>query len=307
MPLYTKPPKELLLDLIKESNPSLPLPLNASKLSFGIPKAIPLVPGSFANTEILITARGGSGYTKKTTVKYRRLSLETLFRGLSAEVYKYTSANSNQYPFDIYGLLSEINKRFGLYLTQDDVTNAWLPVKDDKYFPDRRTSQTRMRAKPGSLVWVGETNLRWASDRKSIADMILKLELPARSFAGVGRTLTASSKYILNCDTYEANFGDLCPDINTAGAIAVLGSGNAATQAIHQQLITAINTVSKKTYTLTPVGTPFGLGGIKPVRYSLPDPLLPDANSVEFNRVLVIEYPNGDAWGIGKLFLHYNV
>lgn len=308
MALYTKPPKELLLDLIKEANPNLPLPLNATNLSFGIPKTITVTPGSISNTEIVLTARGGSGYVKKVTVKYRRISLDTLFRGLVAEVYKYTAAGPGSYPFDLYGLLKEVNLRFGLNITQDDVTNTWFPWRDDKYYPDRRSSQAVMKAKPESLVWTGETTLRWVSDKKSIADVVLIQEVATRKFPDGSRLITDASKYVLNCETYDANMREFNSDIDNVYNAAVLGSTVAQAVTAQTKLIAAINEVSGKTYTLNQYTSnePFALGGITPRLFTIPHADLPEANSVDFNRVLVIEYPAAAQWGAGKLFLHYN-
>lgn len=308
MPLYTKPPKELLIDLIKESNPSLPLPLIASKLTFSTPKAITPIPGSNVNTEITITARGGSGYVKKVTVKYRRISLATLFRGLNAEVFKYTAANANSYPFDLYGLLSTVNNRFGLNLTQDDVTNTWFPIKDDKYYPDKRSSQAKIKAKPTSLIFVGETFLRWVSDLRSIGDMIKATELSVRNFPGNVSKVTNTTRYVLNCATFDADFRELCPNIDHEYNLQALGSNFSLAVPIQRELLEGINTVTGENYTYTHVNTsePFAIGGIVPKLYTIPNAAVPEANSADFNRVLVIEYPNESTWGAGKLFLHYN-
>lgn len=305
MALYTKPPKELLLDLIRESNPGLPLPLNAEKLSFSIPKEIPLVPNSKVNTEITITAKGSSGYVKKTTVRYRRLSLSTLFRGLEAEVHKYTAKGPYDYPFDMYGLLNEINLRFGLNLTQDDVVNTWFPWQNDKYYPDLRSSQAVLKAKPDSLVWLSQTTIRWVSDKQSIADMILKLELPGRMFPG--GSSTPSSKYTLDCATYDADFGEFSKNMEHAWLTGFpFGDSNVQVRPIHDEVLAAINLVTGQTYTYSPPPAAFGLGGIMPVRYTLPNAAIPEANSKDFNRVVVFPYPVAGVWGVGRLLLHYN-
>lgn len=305
MPLYTQPPKELLLAQIKESNPNLPLPITADKLSFSPPKAIPLVPGSNVNTEITITSRGGSGYVKKTTVRYRRLSLATLFRGLDAEVHKYTAKGPYEYPFDVYGLLNEINLRFGLNLTQDDVVNTWFPWQNDKYYPDLRSSKAVVKAKPDSLVWIDQVTLRWVSDKRSFGDMILKQELPGRVFPG--GSSTASSKYVLDCATYSADFGEFTKNMDSPWLSGyAFGTANGTIRPIHDEVLAAINIVTGKTYTYDPPPAAFGLGGIVPVRYSLPNPSLPEANSKDFNRVIVFPYPVDGEWGVGRLLLHYN-
>jgi hypothetical protein len=303
--LYPKPPKESLIDVIRASNPNLPLPLTADMVTFGEPKAIPLVSGSSNNTEIVMSARGLSGYVNKTTVKYRRLDLATLFRGLSAEVYKYTAAGPYNYPFDIYGLLKEINKRFGLNLTEDDVANSWFPWENDKYYPDRRSSQAALAAKPNSLMYVGKTVLRWVSDRKSIADMILKTEIPGRFFPD-GKS-AIPTKYVLDCATYDADFGEFSKDMAHGWLTGFpFGYADPNVRRIHDEVLSGINRVTGETYTYDTPPEPFGLGGIVPVRYTLPNVAIPEANSTDFNSVIVFPYPVNGVWGVGRLLLHYN-
>lgn len=305
MPLYTQPPKELLLALIKESNPNLPLPITTAGLSFSPPKVVPLVPGAKVNTEITMTMRGGSGYVKSTTVRYRRLSLSTLFRGLDAEVHKYTAKGPGEYPFDIYGLLKEINLRFGLNLTQDDVINTWFPWQNDKFYPDRRSSQAVLKAKTDSLVWLDQVTLRWVSDKQSIGDMILKLDLPGRTFPG-GKSII-STKYSLDCATYAADFGEFTKNMESAWITSVpFGTVNGIIRPIHDEVLAGIKLVTGETYTYDPPPAAFGLGGIMPVRYTLPNAAIPEANSKDFNRVVVFPYPVDGVWGVGRLLLHYN-
>jgi hypothetical protein len=305
VPLYNKPPKESVLELIREANPNLPLPLTADGITFGVPKTIPLISGSNVNTEIVLSARGVSGYVKKTTVKYRRLSLDTLFRGLSAEVHKYTAKGPYEYPFDMYGLLKEVNTRFGLNITQDDVQNSWFPWQNDRYYPDKRTCLGVMSSKPTSLLWTGQVTLRWVSDRQSIADMILKVELPGRNLPG-GKSVP-SAKYTLDCATYDADFGEFTKNMEHPYITGFdFGNANLQVRAIHDEVLSAINLVTGQVYKYDPPPAAFGLGGIVPVRYSLPNAAIPEANSKDFNRVVVFNYPVNGAWGVGRLLLHYN-
>lgn len=305
MALYTQAPKELLLSLIREANPNLPLPLNAEKINFGKPKSIPLIPGSTVNTEVVLSTTGNSGYVRKVTVKYTKISLDTLFRGLDAEVHKYTAAGPGSFPFDMYGLLKEINLRFGLNLTEDDVDNTWFPYQNDKYYPDKRSSQAVLKAKPDSLAWSGQVTIRWVSDLQSIGDMVTKQDLPSRSFPG-GKSI-GSSKYTLNCATYDADFGEFTKEMNNPYMGFDIGNPNAIISALHDELLNAINTVTSETYTKALPPTAFGLGGIVPRTYILPNDTLSEANSKDFNRVMVLQYPDDGGWGVGKLLLHYNV
>lgn len=305
MPFYTKSPKESVLDLIKEANPNLPLPLTANGVTFGTPKVIPLTPGNVTNTEVEMFASGGSGYIKKTTVKYRRLSLDTLFRGLDAEVYKYSAKGPLEFPFDVFGLLKEVNKRFGLNLTEADVLNSWFPWENDKYYPDKRTCVAMLAAKSSSLCWVGQTSLRWVSDRQSIADMVTTLELPGRAFPGGGKT--ASPKYTLDCATYDADFGEFTSVMGDVLLTnSAFGTDTPEARPVHEAVLAAINEVTGETYSFDAPPAEFGLGGIVPVRYNLPNAAVPEANAKDYNRVVVFNYPVDGVWGVGRLLLHYN-
>jgi hypothetical protein len=114
---FTKDPKQILLDLINDQNSSS---LQVAMLTFGLPTA---ATGSSParDTDLILTAVQGSGYTGSVTVSYNRVDMATI-PGVRATVFQKGDATK------ISDLIPEINTAYQLALTTDDYVDGALPT-----------------------------------------------------------------------------------------------------------------------------------------------------------------------------------
>lgn len=116
MPLYTKTGKQMVFDLINQANPS-EIPYSETNTAIEAITAInTTIDGVQYNTQARIRGLAGAGYTGNKTVYYNRLSLSTLFSGVQARVDSFSATQ-------FFDTLDAFNTRYGLKLTQADVTN----------------------------------------------------------------------------------------------------------------------------------------------------------------------------------------
>lgn len=125
MALYSLTQRQFLYDAINAENPGAIEPLALTNAIIGTPKAIAVQP-SGANTEITIRGRQGRGYTGVQTFRYKRLSLNDLFKNITPQVtapnaygYLYTDAKK-------LAFAQNINGRYGLNLEAADIPDVYV-------------------------------------------------------------------------------------------------------------------------------------------------------------------------------------
>lgn len=303
--IYAKPSSDLVFDLIAESNPVLPITLSKAHCRFGVPRKVVGYGPVPANTEIDVYPRLPSGYVNKATVRYRRLSLLELFKGVAPEVKKYTDAPISSSPFSTHALLPVINQTFGLSLTTDDIVDLPLPPGSDGYYPNLRSVKVVLRAKDTSLGFVGEIMLRWVFLERDLSEIITETELDGRTYPD-GNDFEVSHKYILDLLSYGIDFTELSADYESGVFQASpMGMGSAATLAAQQRTLDYISLYAGVTLSKDVANAPFGIKNAVATRYVLPNPAVPHANP-NFSAVVVVSYPTQDTWATGQLYIHYN-
>lgn len=125
MALYSLSQRQFLYDAINAENPGAIEPMGLNNADIGIPKAIPATP-SGANTEITIRGRQGRGYVGVQTFRYKRLSLNDLFRNMTPQVtspnaYGWLTALSKKTAF-----VQNINGRYGMNLVPEDIPDVYV-------------------------------------------------------------------------------------------------------------------------------------------------------------------------------------
>lgn len=306
MSIYAKPSKELVFDLIAESNPNLPFPVTKDNTTLGPPVAFVPSGGRIQNTEIELFPRLPSGYIKKTKVKYRRINLGSLFKGTEIVLPAYTPVGIGGNPFQFHELLAQFNKDYGMSLTVDDVENPWFPAGTDNYYPGKRTVKTVVKAKPGSLGFIGEMVVRWVFIEQEVGEVIVNRELDCREYPG-GNDFDNNHKYVLNLLSYGIDFTELADDYESGiFQQSPLGTGSAAALAAQQRTLDYIALYSGVTLDKSTENTEFGVKQSTSVKYQLPHPDVPHANP-KFSAVVVVSYPQAGTWATGQLYLHYNV
>jgi len=125
MALYSLSQRQFLYDAINAENPGAITPVSLDNALIGDPKAIAVQP-SGANTEITVRGRQGRGYTGVQTFRYKRLSLNDLFKNIVPQVtapnaygYLYTDAKK-------LAFAQNVNGRYGLNLEAADIPDQYI-------------------------------------------------------------------------------------------------------------------------------------------------------------------------------------
>lgn len=325
MSLYPKQSMQMLVDLINQANPTLPVPLTATNALYGTPTAVTPTGGNVQNTSIKVTAQAGTKYVGNTTLLYRRLDFGILFRNLPIVIYKYSPAGAGVSPYKISDLLPLINAKYGLSLSATDIVDAGLPAGNSNAVPaiglaaGTRNSSVNVAAATGSPGFIGSFALYWVQAPQDIASMISVKNLEnARVFPGA-RNVVDNSIYVPDLDFYSIDWTNA---LNQAGVAAsqslaqvlvyltsyALGTQTGAGGTVQNSLLASINAATGGQYNFTnPASTPYSLYGIKFTNVTLPSAALPEADSKYFNRALYLDLPGAAAWGAGRIILHYNV
>lgn len=310
MPIFSKGSKELVVDLINESNPGLPYPLEVNKVRFGTPIAI--APVGNLNTEIWVYPTNDSPYNGKIKLRYRRIDLRDLFMNVKPEIHKYTSNPIGVIPFTTHQLLADFNTRYGLNIDQVDVANQNFSSESDGYYPVR-TSTAELRLKPSCLAYVGTDTpgesliLRWVFAERNLDSMITQTDLDGRLYPG-GNNFDSNHPVVIALSTFGTDFSGISAtleDIRAVGGIQ-FGTGDPRSAVVLNEM-NAQSAVNSWTQLDAPIDSNYGLRTVPIYSYTLPNALFPDVNP-NFNRVAVIDY---DAYAspkkqVGKAYLHYN-
>lgn len=320
MPIYSELSLQLLVDLINQSNPSLPVPLTTTNVKYGTPAAITPTAGTIQNTTIKVTAPLVGPYIGNTTLTYRRVDLGTLLRSVPVAIFKFTAAAVGVAPYKISDLLPSINAKYGLDLQVSDIVDASLPASNTNAVPaiglaaGTRNSSITVSASATSAGFAGSFTLYWVQAPEDISTMITVTSLEnARVYPGNLNTVS-SGLYVPDLDVFGIDFTDT---INTIGIAnlpeliangAGLGTIAGGNLTIQQQFITLINALTGKTYNLTnPASTSMSLYGVSLISVTLPSAAVPEADTLYFNRALYLDLLPANSWGAGRMIFHYNV
>lgn len=325
MPLYNKPSKDLVYDLINEANPDLDIPITPINATLGLPTALggsPAWPNP--NTSILASAAAGSDdYIGKQTLNYRRLDLAALFRGMTVTISKYrdvSGLSSSSTVYTVYQLLADINQRYGMNLTEDDLTNAAIP-RGTTMENGFNTNTITVSVKATSLGFIGTFQLKWINAKRQISDMVTVTEIPGRLFPG-GNDFTGAHPDIMTSNAFGLDFTDLVATHLVPGN---LGAATFAERAMNspyttndfaffQAALARINAKCGTDYKFTVNGLADQVGEFYRGRWLMQPSnnaatllRFPEINSVDFNKVAVLIPPVDQNWGVEYLVLGFNL
>lgn len=328
MAIYSKTPKQLVVDLINAGNPQLPFLVTEADFNFSIPEVI-TDPGNGHNTRIRIMAKPNTNYTGNLLVTYRRLDIGRIFKNMTLSVQKWmanTGANGTVLLTlkDIFPLFSD---KYGFNFIPEDWTDRNLTgyngVRGDLF---------TIAPVANNLAFVGTVNGRWDIGERTLESLLAVDQIPGRRFPGGNDfTVPAARKYWMLPDTHDIDFTEQA---------AVLENGNLTNQYIgygwssyytaqtafrdqvlsrvtprqNERGITSFKTrmaVSQEYNKTDPIAgytlVEGGLNGMILTKVILPNASYPEANSEFFNRALVMAFPADCPWGTGRVFFHYNV
>lgn len=126
MPLYSKSQQQFLLDAINAVSPGAIMPADLDNCTFGVPRAITALFPEDPNTEITLRGRQGRGYIGIQTYRYRRLSLNDLFKNFVPQVTAPNAYGWLSTPAKKTAFAQNLNGRYGLNLVGDDIPDTYV-------------------------------------------------------------------------------------------------------------------------------------------------------------------------------------
>lgn len=309
MPIFGKQSKDLVYDLINASNPSLPVPASASTVNLNTPSAITPSGGKIQNTKMTLNAPANSPFLGKKDITYRRIDLSNLFRSVIVQVNKYSAAaaagNQNTVAFTLYNLLADLNAKYGMSFTTDDLGDANILRGNTQNSDGFYFNTVTISAKPTSLAFTGSFTFRWVQAPQDIATMLTLTELNGRQFPG-GNDFVSAHKTILNSVGYSLDFTSQAAAnsyVPTGGTATLPSSGSSTVT----NFLAACLALIDSTFGTSLNDNTWWRGASYTVYNTTTYPFPGQANSRYYNRVMVIDVPTANGTYVGKLYIHFNV
>lgn len=302
MPIYSKEQKQTLVDLINEANPDLNWsPVTLDNLRLATPFVRTPADGEIADTSLEVYPIDSSPFIGKQIVHYRRIDLEKLFRNRIVN-FDYLLKDPNGagaarvYPTDLANYLKE---RFGVLIQADDLNfssiwatgpgGVWVGVQSSSYcykgrFRVSYDTNGGLPYRVTDLIAQQNLNVRWWD----------------RLHGGEEDT-----RPLLTLCNYGYDYGDLIANINRLSNGGVISENTLDVQTMLRRLnqLCNLNLTITKDHTETN-----GLAGLTFTKHTLPDPMVPEADSDRFGYVAKISSSEeGDSWFGGSLLFHYNI
>ncbi|MND14887.1 hypothetical protein D3C81_498230 [compost metagenome] len=318
MAIYSKTAKAMLIDLINEGNPSMPFAINETDFEFSVPEVIAVLPNGH-NTKIRVMSKPSSAYIGNVVVTYRRLSLANIFRSMIPEVEQWFTNNktlSGAQVTTLYALLPQYSAKYGITLEQSQFNDVSLTT-----YNGVRGDAFSLTAKADSWAYVGSASFKWTNGEQTLQSLLPVDVINGRLYPGGNNFAEgAPRKRFITSETFDIDFTSekvnlenswlqTYPFGNQAGGPATLSLavGNAINNklaakgsALRFVFPSSGSTVNYKTVDRS-------LEGLTLARVRLPNANYPEANAEFYNSVLVLTLPADCEWGVGRIYLHYNI
>lgn len=286
MSYYSKPQIEQLFNLINESNPGLMELRDLENTTIGIPFRRTVKPGEIQDTSIEIYANPGSFYLGKQIVHYRRINIGTLFANIVPHIERWSSGSM---PRSVW--MDLLNKKYGLAFVNEDLISVNHIGEGTNY----------INIEPTSLAYIGQLRFRWTRGKRAMDQILTKDEYTGLYWDRVydeNKPLMTSVNFNLDYTRFN-NINAISNGITLNNVGSFSGDVTA--------IIDWYNKCSGLELDLGTVHTsPNGIKGLQMTRFTIPSTAIPEANSINYNRVLIIT-PTTTSWFCGKILIHYNV
>lgn len=277
-----------LPDVLAAINTANSTTYKVTEVTFGTPQALS---GTWKgqvtsrNTGIRITAVQGSPYQGKRDLTYDRLNLATLtatnLPGFKCSAYNVTK---------VHDLLPMLQYWTGIQFTTDDLENQDLVDNGDN------TQTTTLKAKVGSLGWIGQATLVVSKGAAPIDQLITVTTLNGLNYPTTNDQDTFGAMYLYPYD-FTNSFNVLNPI-----APGVITSAQA--DALVAMLLATDTGSGKALWTNTPGATAWNLSGATVVSNGLNSPSMPTNSTYKY--VMVLRQDPAVLTPAGAMYLHYN-
>lgn len=319
MAIITKTAKAMLIDLINEGNPQLPFPINETDFEFSTPEVITPVLANGHNTRIRVMSKPSSVYIGNVVVTYRRLAVSNLFRNMIPEIEQWFTnskvLNGTQIT-TLYELLPQFSDKYGIVLEQSQFNNVGLST-----YNGVRGDTFSLTAVPTSWAYVGSTAMKWTNGEQTLQSLLPVDTIVGRLYPGGNNFAEgAARKRYITSSSFDIDFTSEKVNLEN-GWLGSYPFGNFANGpgGLLLSILNALNSkLTAKGSSLQFIAPPNGnttnyktidrsLEGLILTRYRLPHAAVPEANAEFYNSVCVLTLPADCEWGVGKLYMHYNI
>lgn len=299
---YRKPSAELVFDLINRDNPQLPFKLVSSTTLLGKPSVL-TVPADFVtpvttgrNTKISFSPKDASGYLGSAVVNYRRLDPTRLFP--QGKVIVDGWSNDPSY-LTVATVLGWINAKYGTALVMADVASqtGWGNAAT------KNTAQTVTLAFAATCpAFVGTFTIDRRAAKQPINQLVPDTTANILQLSA-GVTPGPAADNVADWLTFSGDFSKFSTYLATLTALTTLPASLKV-----QELIKYMGLLTGLPLDISVAATTRnGMAGCRAIKYALPNVNVPEANSVDYNNVVVITPPAAGGWFVGRFLLHYKV
>lgn len=290
-----KPQRELLYDLIERSNPGFKAKFPLSVLKFGTPSAIPVNGNDrFKNdTQIVVSSSDAAIAMGTVTVRYRRIEMATLFNGAFIFLDEYDGVSQS---LTAAQWRQMVNDKYGLSTEYDDWGTGIVSLPaGSKYSTTMATT---------SKCYRGSYTIQYVPGKRKMEHLLAGKKNLA------GRTWPTDNDFSKPKGSQIAYGLDFSPikdtGMNAFTSPQGMPTNQNGTNPIFNAIINFLNAnTDRKNWSDKGITVDGGITGNTWTRLSLPNALVPEANSKDFNMCVVMSgHPS--AWFQGNLIFHYN-
>ena len=271
MGIYNQTPSQTLYSLIVSENPAL---ASATSDQFVIDK-VTVVTG--ATTSVRVRGKPGSGFTGVQTVQYGRVSLGTLFQGVTLTYSQFTATKLSD-------LLPGFNAKYGINLTAADLQT------DTAIASGTNTQVLTLNATP-SVMYYGAVSFTWTRGIKQLVDYY------------PNRTLTAITLPDAMLKAFKTDFTGNTSVITAHDPSVALTSGSTTAVALVNMLSSKLGLPFTLGATTTPGSGLYDLSGFTLARYTIDQ--VADANP-DYRKVAILTPPVAYGNQYSPIYLHYD-
>ena len=287
---YRKSQLDIFYDLILESNPNLPLPINPATVKLSKLTEQPVVSPSIANTNITVTANDDT-WSGFKVIQYRRIDVQSMFNGATPIEISLWSAGATVTAGAVF---EEINRKYGTSFSATG-DSSWTDTTALNL-----NAITTWIVNANSLNYTGSVDINIKFGKRRLDFLVKNQPLATRTYAG-GNSFPVGRKPQGEYISYGLDFSQIFTQDYIKTTISVSNAPmNSATSFWKANGYTDLdNTVSATIFG--------GLSGCTFLTVPLPNALYPEANSDKYNHLVVISPPaSGECWFQGKIFCHTN-
>lgn len=319
MAIITKTAKAMLIDLINEGNPQLPFKINETDFEFSTPEIITPALANGHNTRMRVMSKPSSVYIGNVLVTYRRLAVSNLFRNMIPEIEQWFTnskvLNGTQIT-TLYDLLPQFSDKYGIVLEQSQFNNVGLST-----YNGVRGDTFALTAVANSWAYVGSTAMKWTNGEQTLQSLLPVDTIVGRKYPGGNNFAEgAVRKRFVTSASFDIDFTSEKVNLENGWLSSYwFGNVNSGPAALLTAIGNALNSkIAAKGSTLQFVFPQSGnqqnyrtvdrsLEGLYVTRYRLPHAQVPEANAEFYNSVCVVTLPDDCEWGVGKIYMHYNI